>query len=135
MFLQRFLFLFVGFLFLVLGFIGIFLPLLPTTPFVLLAAFCFSKGSKRLHRWLLGNRLFGDLIRSWEEHGVIRPRVKWLSTALIVVMLSFPIGFMPIPGLLKFMAGMVGLGVILFIQTRPNRQQAPPPPSRQTEKP
>ena len=58
----------VGILFVVLGAIGAVLPLLPTTPFVLVAAWCFARSSPRLHRWLLESRLFGPMLRDWEEN-------------------------------------------------------------------
>lgn len=64
-----------------LGIAGVVLPLLPTTPFVLLAAYCFARSSPRLHDWLLGHRLFGPLIVNWERHRAIAPRAKWLAVA------------------------------------------------------
>lgn len=58
----------VGVLFLLLGAIGAVLPLLPTTPFVLLAAWCFARSSPRMHAWLLKSPLFGPVLRNWEEN-------------------------------------------------------------------
>jgi hypothetical protein len=65
------------------GFIGIFLPLLPTTPFVLLAAFCFSRGSARCEAWLLQHPRFGPLVRDWRAHRVIPRRAKQLATLMM----------------------------------------------------
>lgn len=76
-----------GILALVLGAIGVLLPLLPTTPFVLLAAFAFGKGSPRLRSWLESNRLFGAAIRDWERKGAIHPRAK--ATACVVMAVVF----------------------------------------------
>ena len=59
--------------------IGILLPLIPTTPFVLLAAFAFMKSSKRLHDWLLRHRVFGKLIADWRQYGAISRQAKWVS--------------------------------------------------------
>jgi uncharacterized membrane protein YbaN (DUF454 family) len=56
-----------GALALATGVVGIFLPLLPTTPFVLLAAFCFARGSPRWEAWLLAHPRFGPLVRDWRE--------------------------------------------------------------------
>lgn len=104
-----------------LGFIGIFLPLLPTTPFVLLAAFCFSRGSTNLHHWLLNQKTFGPLIRNWQQHGVIRLHVKCTSTALIVLLMGYPIVFGPLSGLIKIVLATIGVGVIAFIWSRPSQ--------------
>jgi uncharacterized membrane protein YbaN (DUF454 family) len=57
-----------GLLALGLGLIGVVLPGLPTTPFVLLAAACFAKASPRLHRWLTQHRYLGPMVRDWEAH-------------------------------------------------------------------
>ncbi len=111
----------VGWLCLGLGCVGIFLPLLPTTPFVLLAAFCFSRSSRRLHRWLLTQRTFGPIIRDWNQHGVIRPRIKWTSIGLIVLMLGYPTVFGALALPLKVALVLVGLSVISFIWSRPSR--------------
>ena len=119
--LVQYLYITVGWLFLGLGFIGIFLPLLPTTPFVLLAAFCFSRGSTTLHRWLLEQKTFGPMIRDWNQHGIIRLRVKWTSAILIVLMIGYPVLFGPLSRPIKIGLVMVGFGVIGFIWSRPSQ--------------
>jgi len=77
-----------------LAFIGIFLPLLPTVPFLLLAAFLFARSSERMHRWLLSHPTFGPFINDWNRSGAIRPRAKHLATlsVLVVLMLSLLFG-------------------------------------------
>ncbi|MBW6493128.1 MAG: YbaN family protein [Burkholderiaceae bacterium] len=65
-----------GFLFLTLALAGVFLPLLPTTPLVLVAAACFARSSPKWHQWLLSNRSFGPMIRRWEEQRCVSRRVK-----------------------------------------------------------
>ena len=111
----------VGWLCLGLGFIGIFLPLLPTTPFVLLAAFCFSRGSTTLHRWLLEQKTFGPMIQDWNQHGIIRLHVKWTSAILIVLMIGYPVVFGPLALLIKIALAAVGISVIGFIWSRPSK--------------
>ncbi len=71
-----------------LGILGIPLPVLPTTPFLLLAAWCFARSSERLHRWLLTNRLFGKYIRDYTEHRGIPRRVKVYTLVLLWATIS-----------------------------------------------
>jgi uncharacterized membrane protein YbaN (DUF454 family) len=72
-----------GVLAVVLGVLGIFLPLLPTTPFLLLASWCFARGSTRLHRWLLSHPWFGDYLRNFEAGRGIPLRAKIVATVLL----------------------------------------------------
>jgi uncharacterized membrane protein YbaN (DUF454 family) len=82
---QRLLWLGVGMLALVAGVVGIFLPLLPTTPFVLLAAFCFSRGSSRCERWLVEHPRFGPMVRNWRANRAIPLRAKQLAWTMMAV--------------------------------------------------
>ena len=68
-----------GGFFLGLGLLGVVLPVLPTTPFLLLAAGCFARSSPRLHRWLLDHPVFGPPIRNWEDNGAISRKAKRLA--------------------------------------------------------
>jgi uncharacterized membrane protein YbaN (DUF454 family) len=72
-----------GTLAVVLGILGIFLPLLPTTPFLLLASWCFARGSTRLHDWLLSHRVFGEYLRNFEAGRGIPLRAKIVATVLL----------------------------------------------------
>lgn len=76
-----------GWLSFLLGFIGVFLPILPTTPFMLLAAACFAKSSPRFHKWLLATRMFGPLIVNWQEQRFIAEKTK--RNALLIIALTF----------------------------------------------
>ncbi len=83
----------VGAVSLALGAVGVILPLLPTTPFVLLAAFAFARSAPRLRAWLAGNRIFGPIITDWEAHGVIAPRYKVMAcTVMAAVLLAGVLG-------------------------------------------
>jgi len=73
-----------GFLFVGIAIIGVILPLLPTTPFVLLAAACFARSSEKWHRWMLANDTFGPMIRNWEKNRCISCRVKLIAIASMV---------------------------------------------------
>ena len=77
----------IGLLFLGLAILGVALPVLPTTPFVLVAAACFTKSSPRLHQKLLENKMFGPLIINWQTHKIISLRSKVI--ALTTMLLSF----------------------------------------------
>ncbi len=108
-----------GWVSLILGVIGIFLPLLPTTPFVLLAALCFSKGSPRLHEWLIRQPAFGPLILNWERYGSISRSAKIAATVSIVVLFSVTFILVNVGWAIKGIIGLIGLGVLGFIWTRP----------------
>ncbi|MDO8958187.1 MAG: YbaN family protein [Rhodocyclaceae bacterium] len=90
--LVRTMFLGLGSIALLLAVLGIFLPILPTTPFVLLAAACFARGSARLHNGLLAHRVAGPIIHEWREHRSMPPGVKpW---AYLLMSLSFGISIL-----------------------------------------
>ena len=74
----------VGLISLALGVIGIFVPLLPTTPFILLAAVAFANSNERLHQWLLDHNVFGPMIENWRRYGAISKRAKILSVVSMV---------------------------------------------------
>ena len=74
-----------GIFFVALAFIGAFLPLLPTTPFLLVAAACFAKSSPRMHKMLLANKVFGPMIYHWQQSRSIPKRAKIVSLSSIVI--------------------------------------------------
>ncbi len=73
---------------LLLGVIGIFLPGLPTMPFVLLAAACFTKASPRVHRWMLQHHFFGPMLRNWQEHRSLTKRTKCVAIVSMLLMIG-----------------------------------------------
>ncbi len=80
----RFFWAVIGLTAVVIGAIGVVVPLLPTTPFLLIAAYAFSRSSERLTRWLHGHRKFGPLIKNWEKYRSIDRRSKQISMIVIV---------------------------------------------------
>ncbi len=109
-----------GWLALILGVIGIFLPGLPTTPFILLAAACFARSSPELHGRLLRNRYAGPLLADWERHHSIPRRIKWLATVLMLSMVALSISqfqSLPIRASLALFA-LVGCFVLWRVPTR-----------------
>lgn len=103
-----------------LAFLGIFLPLLPTTPFLLLAAFCFSRGSSSLHSWLMNHPTLGRIIRDWNERRVIRPRVKAVAAITMVLLLSPALIFGSFHPALKLMSVLIGVVVLVMIFRQPS---------------
>lgn len=108
-----------GMLALALGLAGIVLPLLPTTPFLLLAAFCLARSSQRLHDWLVWHPRLGPPIRDWQANGAIAPRAKRMAMVAIAATLaiSLALGF---DARLIAVQALVLAGVSLFILTRPD---------------
>ena len=82
---RRVLWIAAGVVSLVTGIVGIVVPLLPTTPFVLLAAFCFARGSERWEAWLLAHPRFGPMVKNWRERRAVPLRAKQLASAMMIV--------------------------------------------------
>lgn len=91
----RYFYIFLGGLFLCLGVVGIVLPLLPTTPFLLLASACFMRGSPKFYRWLHQHPYFGSILQNWYQHGAVSKQVK--RRGAIVILLSFSISVFLVP--------------------------------------
>ncbi|KFC63310.1 YbaN family protein [Massilia sp. LC238] len=112
-----------GVLALLLGILGLFLPLLPTTPFLLLASWCFARGSDRLHRWLLSHRVFGEYLRNFEAGRGIPLKAKILATvmlwgSLLLAMRRFyDTGSPVIPTLLALTGACVSIYLWRFLPT------------------
>lgn len=77
----------------VIAAIGIVVPLLPTTPLLLLAAWCFANSSEKCHRWLVEHKLFGPIIRNWQDNRCIPLKAKILAVSMILIFGTFAIGF------------------------------------------
>jgi uncharacterized membrane protein YbaN (DUF454 family) len=118
----RILMIVLGWLSIALGILGAFLPLLPTTPFMLLAAFFFSRGSKRLHLWLVEHPRFGHYVRDWEAEQVIPPVGKYASTLMMVPSVGYAIATRDIPLALDLLMVATVALVLWFIWTRPARR-------------
>lgn len=70
---------------LAVGIVGVFTPLLPTTPFVLFAAWCFSRSNERFHAWILNHKMFGPVIENWRRDRAVPMRVKILAVAMLAL--------------------------------------------------
>lgn len=110
-----------GSLALLLGLIGIVVPGLPTTPFVLVAAACYARASARFYYWLAHNPTFGPLIREWRLHRSIPRRIKRVAIAMMALTLAVSIWqFAHLPWLQLALAA-TGLAAILWLARIPSR--------------
>ncbi len=107
---------------LALGATGVFLPVLPTTPFLLLAAYAAARSSTRLHGWLLGHRVFGPLIRDWQAHRAVSRRAKVVASitmaASAVVLFAVGPSLVLAAGITALMASVAGW---LWLRPEPGR--------------
>lgn len=114
------LFLILGLLSMALGILGVFLPGLPTTPFLLLASYSFIKSSPRLHKWLLDSR-FGDYLKKYEQKPGLHMKTKIYIIFLMAAMCSISIIFFIKSSILRTVVGAAGLigaiAVMFFIPT------------------
>lgn len=104
------------------GTAGVVLPLVPTTPFLLLAAFAFARSSPRLHRWLMRHRRFGPLIENWRRYGAISPRAKAYSLASMAAAIGLSAALGVSVVILGVQALVLG-GAAIFVATRPSPPQ------------
>lgn len=117
---MRGVFMLAGFVLAALGFVGLFLPVLPTTPFLILAAACFARSSDRLENWLLTHPRLGPVLRDWRAHRAIPRRAKWLALAgssfgFLLFLSAGPWG----AGLIVLAAGLIMAGMA-YVFTRPD---------------
>ncbi|MDQ6983626.1 MAG: YbaN family protein [Ghiorsea sp.] len=115
-----------GWLFVLLGLIGVVLPVLPTTPFMIVAAALFAKSSPRFHHMLLNNRWFGDILRDWEERHVVSRKIKIRATALIALTFSISIAMLYQHHGLQLMLISIAF-ILLFFLWRLNEDDTHPP--------
>jgi hypothetical protein len=98
---KKFLWTCLGFLSLGMAYIGVITPGIPYSPFVVFAAYCFSKGSERMHRWIYNHKLFGPFLTNWGEKRVFPTKMKF-----------FMLGMMSLSLILMFTGGVKPIGII-----------------------
>ena len=116
---KRRLYLGLGFVALALGIIGIPMPVLPTTPFLLLSAWCFARSSERWHQWLLANDTFGPVIASWEQSRCISIRIKVMAISSMVLVGGSSVVFAIDDDTYRFVAlGLMAIGAIVVLRLK-----------------
>ena len=122
--LKRGLFVVAGTASLALGCVGMVLPILPTTPFLLLSAACYYKGSERMHRWMLNNRWFGSYIKNYKEGRGLPLKTKGFTLALLWIVISYSALVIVNMLIVQVILFVVAVGVSLHIITLPTFRQA-----------
>lgn len=119
--LRRFVWIGFGWFFFGLGILGAFLPVLPTTPFMILALWAFSNGSERLRKWLFNHRTFGPPLRLWERHRVIPAHAKIAATGAMSLSLAWMIFFSSLEWHWVVVAAALMAYGAWYVLTKPSR--------------
>lgn len=115
-----------GLVFVALGMIGIIVPMMPTTPFLLLALALFSRSSPLLYAWVYRSRLFGPILQEWQQHRAIRPHVRYTALAAVLLGVGFTCVGSDIHAAAKGLAcigGAIGLAVVFRLPVRRDHQR------------
>jgi len=103
-------------LFFFLGVLGAILPVLPTTPFLLLTSYFLARTSPRLNRWLLTSRFFGPILRDWQQLGGVRPDVKVKAIMIVVLAVALSLWLTELSSTLRWIVviiSLIGIGVVM----------------------
>ena len=115
-----------GTLFLVVGIIGIFVPVLPTTPFLLLATACYARSSRRFYNWLMNHPAFGPLIVEWRTYRSIPYRIKMVALVTMILTFGSSILFFIKDGRLQLALASLGLATAVWLYRIPSRDKQRP---------
>jgi len=117
---MRIIYFILGWLFFTLGAIGVLLPVIPTTPFMLLALWAFSRSSERFHNWLYHHRFFGPPLQMWNKYRVIPLAAKIMSVSFMSISFIYMMIFSPVGIVLKFIIAVLMIYGAWFILTKPS---------------
>ena len=115
----RYGFITLSFCFLILGIIGIFLPILPTTPYVLLSAALFARSSPRFYNWIMNHKTLGPPLRKWKEKGAINRRAKVMAIGMLSLTMIISVFFLVPLLTVKLILIVIWFSVGTFLWTRP----------------
>jgi uncharacterized membrane protein YbaN (DUF454 family) len=106
-----------------LGVIGLLVPVMPTVPFLIVAAWAASRSSPRLHRWLVTHPQFGGPLRDWNEHGIVPRRAKWFTGAMMAMSSVSMLVVAPAAWVPAVLVGIAGMAAVLaWLWRRPERR-------------
>jgi uncharacterized membrane protein YbaN (DUF454 family) len=107
---------------LLLGLVGVFVPVMPTVPFLIVAAWAASRSSPRLHQWLMEHPRFGRQLREWNEHGIVPRRAKWFTTVMMAISAVSMLVVAPRSWVPFVLAGVAVMALVLvWLWKRPER--------------
>jgi len=104
--------------------VGAFVPILPTTPFLLLAAWCFLRSSRRMHAWILASPVFGPYVREWREKRTVPREAKLKAIALVIASFALSITLAVDAPLPRVLLGILGAGLVVFLARLPSERDA-----------
>ncbi len=124
---KRIVFMTLAGLFFILGALGAVLPVLPTTPFLLLTSYFLTRSSPRLNRWLLTSRFFGPILKDWQQLGGVRPDVKVKAVTVVLLAVSLSLWLTDLSSTFRWIAAAIALIGIVVILRLPTAVAVDPP--------